>query len=324
MPREYVRRGFTLIELLVVIAIIAVLIALLLPAVQQAREAARRAQCINNLKQIGLALHNYHDSVSAFPPGLISRPDLVSGDNTGPGWGWGWASMIMPVLEQGVLSNAINYSLPIEVPANQTARLARLATFVCPTDACFVPQFTVVDQNTTNVTLGNSICDVASSSYVGCFGKSDPSSLYPYTTTDDPPGRDNAEGLFFRNRSFTIAAIIEGTSQTLAAGEKSQNLAQATWTGAVTAAAVPITKLQAEDGLSPESSDALVVAHTGELDGPNSRPALADQSWSLHPGGANFLFADGSVRFLKEKRPLAVFQAMAKRAGGEILSGDAF
>ena len=89
-------------------------------------------------------------------------------------------------------------------------------------------------------------------------------------------------------------------------------------------AAVPITELQAEDGLSPEGGDALVIAHTGELDGPNSRPAPADQFWSRHPGGAQFCFADGSVRFLKEKRPLAIFQAMATRAGGEILSANSF
>jgi prepilin-type N-terminal cleavage/methylation domain-containing protein/prepilin-type processing-associated H-X9-DG protein len=315
-------RGFTLIELLVVIAIISVLISLLLPAVQEAREAARRAQCLNNLKQIGLALHNYHDAIGAFPPGLISRPDPSTGDNSGPGWGW--ASMILPQLEQGPVFNAINFSLSIEIPANQTARLTQINTFACPSDASFVAQFTVVDTNTTNVTLGNSICDVASSNYVGCFGKGDPSSLFPYSPTDDPPGRDNGEGLFIRNRSIQIAAITDGTSQTLAVGEKSQNLARVTWTGAVTNAAVPITALQAEDGLSPEGGNALVIAHTGELDGPNSRPAHADQFWANHPGGANFTFADGSVRFLKEKRPLSIFRALATRRGGEVLSADSY
>lgn len=316
------RRGFTLIELLVVIAIIAVLIALLLPAVQAAREAARRIQCTNNLKQIGLALHNYQDAIGAFPPGLISRPDPSTGQNSGPGWGW--ASMILPQLEQSAVFNAINFSLPIEVSANATARLTRINTFACPSDASFAPQFTVVDTNTTNVTLGNSICDVASSNYVGCFGKGDPSSLYPFNPTDGSPGRDNGEGLFIRNRSIRIASIIDGTSQTLAVGEKSQNLARATWTGAVTNAAVPITELQGEGGLSPESGDALVIAHTGELDGPNSRPAHADQFWSRHPGGAQFAFADGSVRFLKEKRPLAIFQALATRQCGEIVSADSY
>jgi prepilin-type processing-associated H-X9-DG protein len=87
---------------------------------------------------------------------------------------------------------------------------------------------------------------------------------------------------------------------------------------------VPITELQSESGLSPEGEDALVVSHTGELNGPNSKPAHADQFWSRHPGGANFVFADGSVRFLKEKRPLALFQALATRSGGEVLSSDSY
>ncbi len=306
------RRAFTLIELLVVIAIIAVLIALLLPAVQAAREAARRAQCANNLKQIGLAMQNYHDVVGAFPPGWISRlgPD---GDNIGPGWGW--AAMTLPQVEQGPIFNAINFSLAIEAPANQTARLTRINTYICPSDANFQPEFTVVDDSTTSSSLGNPICNVASSDYVGCFGTGDVS---------DIPGRDRGEGLFFRNRSVRISEITDGTSMTVAAGEKHQNLARATWTGAVTRAAVPITLLQAEGGLSPEGGDALVVSHTGELDGPNSRPAHADQFWSRHPGGAQFAFADGSVRFLKEKRPLSIFQALATRGGGEVLSADSF
>jgi prepilin-type processing-associated H-X9-DG protein len=196
--------------------------------------------------------------------------------------------------------------------------------YVCPSDASFKAQFTVVDDSTSSTALGNPICDVASSSYVGCFGKGDVSSLYPYSPTDSPPGRDNGEGLFIRNKSITIAEITDGTSNTLAAGEKSQNLARATWTGAIAHAAVPITDLQAENGLSPESGDALVIAHTGELNGPNSIPAHADQFWSRHPGGANFLFADGSVRFLKERRPLAIFQAMATRQGNEVISADSF
>ena len=121
-----------------------------------------------------------------------------------------------------------------------------------------------------------------------------------------------------------IAEITDGTSQTLAVGEKSQNLARATWTGAIAHAAVPINELQAEDGLSPEGGGALVLAHTGELDGPNSKPAHADQFWGRHPGGANFVFADGSVRFIKEKRPLAIFQAIATRRGGEVISADSY
>src|SRR5450432_3348481 len=101
------RRGFTLIELLVVIAIIAVLIALLLPAVQAAREAARRIQCVNNLKQIGLALHNYHDALGAFPMSYAARGKFVDGmTDTTPGWGW--ATMILPQMEQSPIFNAVN------------------------------------------------------------------------------------------------------------------------------------------------------------------------------------------------------------------------
>jgi prepilin-type N-terminal cleavage/methylation domain-containing protein/prepilin-type processing-associated H-X9-DG protein len=306
------RTGFTLIELLVVIAVIAVLISLLMPAVQAAREAARRAQCINNLKQIGLAIHNYHDVVGAFPPGYVSRPG-ADGDNAGTGWGW--AAMILPQLEQAPLYGSINFSLPIEGPANQTARLTQLGVFVCPTDTSFVPQFTVVDDSTSSTALGSPICDVASSDYVGCFGTGDVS---------DIPGRDRGEGLFFRNSLVRISNVTDGTSQTIAVGEKSQNLARATWTGAVAHAAVPITELQAEDGLSPEGGGAMVLSHTGELDGPNSRPAHADQFWARHPGGVNFTFADGSVRFIKEKRPLAIFQSLATRQGGEVVSSDAY
>jgi prepilin-type N-terminal cleavage/methylation domain-containing protein/prepilin-type processing-associated H-X9-DG protein len=315
------RRAFTLIELLVVIAIIGILIALLLPAVQAAREAARRAQCTNNLKQIGIALHNYHDLVGVFPPGLLSQPGS-DGDNIGPGWGW--ASMILSQLEQTPLYNAINFPLPIEARANQTARLTKINTFFCPSDPSFKAQFTVVDDSTSNTTLGAPICDVAATNYVGCFGKGDPSSLFPYSPTDGPPGRDNGEGLFFRNSRVRIADVTDGTSNTLAVGEKSQNLAQVTWTGAVSHAAVPITQLQAENGLSPESGDALVVAHTGELNGPNSIPAHADQFWARHPGGAQFLYGDGSVRFMKERRPLVLLQSLATRSGGEVVSADSF
>jgi prepilin-type N-terminal cleavage/methylation domain-containing protein/prepilin-type processing-associated H-X9-DG protein len=301
--------GFTLIELLVVIAIIAILISLLLPAVQAARESARRMQCSNNLKQIGIALHNYQESLNTFPPGWISRPDAV-GENSGPGWCW--ASLSLPFCEQAPLYSSINITRAIESPDNLTARGTMLSVCCCPTDAYFQPSFTVVDATTSSTSLGMPICDVASSSYVGVFGTGDPS---------DFPGRDFGNGSFFRNKPIGLRDYLDGTSNTIAVGERSQNLSRASWTGAVTGASVPITTLQSEGGLDPEGGDALVVAHTGEIDGPNANPAHADQFWSLHPGGAMFLFADGSVRLIKARRPLPLFQALATRAGGEIVSG---
>src|SRR5580698_8598950 len=118
-PSSRAKRGFTLIELLVVIAIIAVLVALLLPAVQQAREAARRTQCKNNLKQIGLALYNYHDSFSLFPPGYVDRngnPNLTPDNDLGPSWGW--AAFLLPGMDQAPLYNQINFNLGVGLGTN--------------------------------------------------------------------------------------------------------------------------------------------------------------------------------------------------------------
>ncbi len=252
--------------------------------------------------------------------------DPVTFDNDGPGWGW--ASFSLGQMEQTPVYNSINFVLGIEFPANQTSRLTVLASFLCPSDAWRQDTFTVVDSTTTGTTPGAPICNVASSNYVGSVGSGDPSSLYPYIidADDGPPGRDNGNGLFFRNHSVKIAQITDGTSQTFAAGERSQNLSRASWTGAVTNAAVPLVAIQAEAGLDPEGGGALVLSHTGEGHGPNSPSGLAhgDQYWSLHPGGANFLFADGSVRFIKELVGFRIFQAVATRAGGEVLSADQF
>ena len=122
------RRAFTLIELLAAISIISVLIALLLPAVQAAREAARRVQCVNNLKQVGLALYNYEQTHKVFPPGYVSNFDS-GGSDTGPGWGW--AAMLLPQFEQTPVFSSINFTLAIEAPANSTGRLANVNNLLC-------------------------------------------------------------------------------------------------------------------------------------------------------------------------------------------------
>jgi prepilin-type N-terminal cleavage/methylation domain-containing protein/prepilin-type processing-associated H-X9-DG protein len=292
------RCAFTLIELLVVIAIIAVLVALLLPAVQQAREAARRTQCKNSLKQIGLALQNYHGTQNGFPPGYISLFDS-SGNDIGPGWGWG--VMILPELEQAALQSSLALTQPIEAPANANPRVMSLAVFICPSDSVRTPWSAV-----TRDALGNpmaTICDVAAANYVGAFGVSE-------------PGVDG-EGVFFRNSFVKMRDIRDGSSSTMLVGERSQKWCEATWVGAVTNAemfppsgspAVPVT----------ENAAGMVLGHTS--DGPpNAAGTECNEFSSLHGSGAQFLFADGHAQFISSSINRAVFRALSTRAGGEVV-----
>ena len=306
------RRAFTLIELLVVIAIVGVLVGLILPAVQAAREAALRVQCANNMKQIGLALHVYHDAIGTFPPGYLSKPGR-DGGNDGPGWGW--AAMILPGLGHAPVFNAVNFGLPIESPANQTARRVAFGEFACPSDASFRPWFTVVDYTATPTEPGRPLCDVGATNYVGSFGLVDPM---------DIPGRDLGEGLFFRNRPVGLRDVRDGASQTLAVGERSHNLSRPTWTGAVTGSSVPVLELQDFFEIFPSGGAALVLAYPGESPGLNVRPADAACYWSRHPGGAQFLMADGSARFVKAQIDPTALRALTTRGGGEILPDDAY
>src|SRR5437899_3867670 len=143
MIRVRRRSGFTLIELLVVIAIIGVLIALLLPAVQKVREAANRTQCLNNLKQMGLALHNYHDTHRSFPPGILSTlsnpswkmtPGNCNSEAPDLGPGWSFFAFMLPYLEQDTLYRSIRFDLPLTDPANDAARRTLVKIYVCPSD----------------------------------------------------------------------------------------------------------------------------------------------------------------------------------------------
>jgi prepilin-type N-terminal cleavage/methylation domain-containing protein/prepilin-type processing-associated H-X9-DG protein len=301
------RRGFTLIELLVVIAIIGVLIALLLPAVQSAREAARRAQCVNNLKQIGLALLNYEGALLTFPPGYVSNFDS-QGNDTGPGWGW--ATMLLPQFEQTPVFVAINFNLPIEDPTNLTSRLPLVNNFLCPSDTV-QPFWWAVNRDAATGAPVQNICQVASSNYVGVYGTSEPG--------------PNGEGVFFRDSKIALKDITDGSSQTIIVGERSHRLGEATWVGSVTNALLYPTDNDNIGRYVTETSPGMVLGHAGEGHGPGDPRSDVNQFYSVHSGGGvNFQFADGHVSFLKSTMDYKTYLALATRAGGEVVSAGAY
>jgi prepilin-type processing-associated H-X9-DG protein len=316
-----------LIELLVVIAITVILIGLLLPAVQAAREAARRIQCVNNLKQIGIALHGYHDAKGAFPMGYAARSRFIDGaTDTDPGWSW--AAMILPELEQGPLWTAANFSLSVSTPANATVIGRPLSAFLCPSDLTTGP-FPVTDIS------GNVLAISAPSSYAVCVGGNE---------TDTCTGINNdglGAGAFFRNSRVRVADITDGTSLTIAMVERAWAKAEGVWAGAVPGGTIrrgPMNGCPLTGALFYPAAT-LVQAHCHMLNTNSDPDGGLDDCSSMHPAGANFLFSDGSVHFLKNiladgadlpdgstiyTPAQIVFQALATRAGGEVISADAY
>lgn len=288
-------RGFTLIELLVVIAIIAILIALLLPAVQQAREAARRTQCRNNMKQIGLALHNYHDICNSLPPGWIGvtsgGPDIY-GLN-----GWGWASRILPQIDQSPLYNQLNFLVKMEAATNATLRITPLAAYRCASDASADITWTIQDGS------GNNLASLATANYIGVFGISDIDNCYSAPNT-----LCAGEGAFFQNSKIQFRDFTDGLSNTITCGERRTRRDSglnwtSTWAGVV---------------LNGTHTMERVLGTTDHT--PNSPANHFDDFSSYHVGGAHFVLGDGAVRFISTNIDLGVYQNLATRARGDLVS----
>jgi prepilin-type processing-associated H-X9-DG protein/prepilin-type N-terminal cleavage/methylation domain-containing protein len=305
------RSAFTLIELIVVTFIVGVLVGLLLPAVQKVREAANRMSCQNNLRQIGLALHNYHDAFGAFPAGYAASGIYVDGaTDTVPGWGW--SAFILPYLEQSNVYQQLNLTQPI---ANSPAIQTVLKVYLCPSDTPPTSPFMVGDA------FGDPLALAAPSSYAACAGGDE-------TAVTDFIGL----GVFYRNSRTRLGDIRDGASETILVGDRAWSNANGIWAGAINNGIVVRGPLNRCPGTSTAPAPTLVVVHANLINTTTDTDGGLDDFSSNHQGGANLLFADGSVHFIREVPSHLpdggytpdglILQALGTRANGEIVPGD--
>jgi prepilin-type N-terminal cleavage/methylation domain-containing protein/prepilin-type processing-associated H-X9-DG protein len=326
-PHRRRNAAFTLLELLVVIAIIALLVGLLLPAVQKVREAANRIRCGNNLKQMGLALHGYHDNNGQLPPAYTwtnaSRTQPVSRDGrlydrpppssyTEVAWpGWGWAAFLLPYIEQDSIYRQIDFTAPTVGTQALAVRTIRLAVYTCPSDT-HTGVYTVLTVD------GTVLLEAATNSYAGCYGAG-------VTTLVGDSGNiamapQSGNGLFVRNGTIPFSAIEDGLSNTLAIGERGALFARAPWVGVLdlgTLRTTPDAPVY-QSVVHPPPPMVMARASRRYLNDPWSEPY---DFFTPHPAGMNALFADGSVRVIRKTLSPEVYRALATRAGNDDIRG---
>lgn len=308
-------RGFTLLELLVVIAIIGLLVGLLLPAVQKVREAANRTQSMNNLKQMGLALHNYHDVHQAFTAGYqsdSSRPGTDPATLDGPN-GWAWGTLLLPYLEQDNLYRQLRLDLPCWHPANADLVRTELKVFLNPGAPNSAGPMPVLDaQGTVLATFGRS-------HYVANVGQDEP---WGYA----PPLRDwsrVATGPFYRNSKVRMADVSDGLSNTVFVGEHT-TISDKTWVGVVPRADVCPLDPQRFPFTECDKAATLVLCHSGPaasepgvIHPPSFPTCHVCQMYAPWPGG-HVLLGDGGVRFVSVTVNLNTWAALSSKNRGDI------
>jgi len=307
------RSAFTLVELLVVITIIGILIGLLLPAVQSAREAARRLQCANNFKQVGLALHNYHTAHRCFPPGMIVRDGRWPSNDSCGTWrsgtyqGFSWGAFVLPYLEQNAVYDMIDFrGWYSDAGNNRLAGATRIAAYLCPSDA--QDELVGCCSGWTNGSDANE--DLYMTNMAGVADSSD-------WTCNGVAAKDLSvsDGLMVNRDGATIADVRDGTSNTLMIGEVTGGGPGSfrchmwyTWDLLDTKDGINGPFTIPGGGWPPDESSA--GTYTGFRDTGFS---------SFHPGGCNFVLADGSVHFLSENIASTVLKAMTTRSQAEVV-----
>ena len=334
------KRGFTLIELLLVIAIIAVLVALLLPAVQQAREAARRTQCRNNLKQIGLALHNYHDTFNAFPPSYLITPNAatapmgpasVNSGDSGPGWTG--LVCILPQIEQANLYNSFNISLPCWDTSNAKPALTVVPSYLCPSAVNSTLNYAILDSTGAKVVYGGTTitAQFSRSNYVANAGQNEVWDGSAVTgAVSDLSGLAN--GPLYRNSRTQMRDVIDGLTNTIFFGEQTPYHSDSTWVGIVPDSSTCPGAIFKSRGVTCDAAAPQINVHSGGggadepgtssnpyIHTPNSDRGNVDEMYSQHDSGCNVLLGDGSVRFASKSISGTVWSSLATRAGSEVI-----